>query len=96
MQSRTPTTLPHFTHYKAGSQWIHRIFSRCCPDRIVKPEIFGRPLTDNPIQVGMIYPTVYWPRSVIDQIVLPENTRSFTVVRDPRDTLVSHIFLFQG
>ncbi len=93
--SDSPTTVVHFTHYKAGSQWIHRILNRCCAERIVKPEVFGRHLTDCPIQAGRIYPTVYLPRTTIDRMTLPKNTRSFTVVRDPRDTMVSLYFSFK-
>jgi hypothetical protein len=59
LRSDTPPTILHFTHYKAGSQWIHWILSRCCPERIVKPEVHGRHLTDHPIQSGVIYPTMY-------------------------------------
>lgn len=59
LRSDTPPTILHFTHYKASLQWIHWIPSRLCPERIVKPEVHGRHLTDHTIQSGMIYPTLY-------------------------------------
>src|SRR5688572_18877593 len=79
----------HITHWKAGSQWIHRILEQCFPGRIVKLlEAYGH-LLNGPIRRSMIYPTVYATREQLGQLVFPCPVRRFVVIRDLRDALVS-------
>jgi hypothetical protein len=84
-------TLIHVTQAKAGSQWIHRILRGLAPNRVVE-------VTDEsahlrvPIHSGMIYPTAYVTKDEFDSVVLPPSSRRFVVIRDLRDTLVSHYF----
>lgn len=82
----------HITHWKAGSQWIHRILDHCLPERMVKPmEAYGH-LLAGPIRRSMIYPTVYATREQLEQLSFPCPVRRFVVIRDLRDALVSMYF----
>ena len=85
-------TIVHITHWKAGSQWLHRILHQCCADRIVTPETDGDHFIKKPVRPGKVYPTVYLPWQVVESVRLPPDTRFFVVLRDPRDTLVSLFF----
>jgi hypothetical protein len=85
-------TLIHVTHWKAGSQWIHRILRGCAPDRVVDPEEDNAQFLKRPIRSAMIYPTVYLTKEEFDKIALPPFSRRFVVIRDLRDTLVSLYF----
>ncbi len=84
--------LLHITHWKAGSQWIHRILEHCFPERIVKPvEAYGH-LLAGPVRRSMIYPTVYATREQLEQLSFACPVRRFVVIRDLRDALVSMYF----
>jgi lipopolysaccharide transport system ATP-binding protein len=85
-------TIIHVTHWKAGSQWIHRILCDLLPDRIVEPQVGETQFLNWPIQAGKIYPTVYVTKQQFDRAQLPPNSRHFVIVRDLRDTLVSAYF----
>jgi hypothetical protein len=85
-------TIFHITHWKAGSQWIHRILIGCLPDRIVVPEPDMSQVLEQPIRQGWIYPTVYLTRQRLEQVELPPDSRRFVVIRDLRDTLISLYF----
>lgn len=87
-----PPTIVHVTHWKAGSQWIHRILHYCASERVVTPEISGQHFLGKPVQSGKVYPTVYATKEEFDRVRLPRNTRRFLVIRDLRDTLVSWYF----
>jgi hypothetical protein len=87
-------TVFHVTHWKAGSQWIYKILRHLCPESIVKPEL--NQLWRYPIQRGRVYPTVYMSKQGLDQVVLPEGSRRFVVIRDLRDTLISAYFSFKS
>ena len=99
-----PPTVFHITHYKAGSQWIHRLFLALAPDRIVAPDAFHHQFLDQPVVPGKVYPTLYLTREQFRSVALPRNHRKFVVIRDLRDTLVSlyfsqlksHPILFKG
>ncbi len=82
----------HITHWKGGSQWIHKILCECCPERVVAPTAAYDHLQGSPVQPGKIYVTVYATREQLDPILLPPNTRRFIVIRDLRDALVSSYF----
>jgi lipopolysaccharide transport system ATP-binding protein len=83
----------HVTHWKAGSQWIHKILSRCAGARLVPPGpesadgTFRRPLLP-----GRVYPTCYLDHGQFHALRLPEPSCRFVVIRDLRDTLVSLYF----
>ncbi|MGE3176796.1 MAG: Wzt carbohydrate-binding domain-containing protein [Vicinamibacterales bacterium] len=85
-------TIVHVTHWKAGSQWIKRIFSACVPDRVVAPQVGDVQFLLRPIRPGMVYPTIYATRAQYDRVRVPDDTRRFVVIRDLRDTLVSAYF----
>jgi hypothetical protein len=86
------TAVMHVTHWKAGSQWIRKILTDCCPERIVKPQLDNAHISRQPVRRGAVYPTVYATRQELDQLALPSFVRRFVVIRDPRDTIVSLYF----
>jgi len=85
-------TIFHVTHWKAGSQWIHRILIACVPELIVPPQSGESQFLHWPLQPGKVYPTVYVTKQQFDQVHLPAGARRFVVIRDLRDTLVSWYF----
>jgi Sulfotransferase domain len=85
-------TIFHITHWKAGSQWIHRILIGCLPNRIVVPEPDMSQVLEQPIRQGCVYPSVYLTRQRLEQVELPPDSRRFVVIRDLRDTLISLYF----
>jgi Sulfotransferase domain len=82
-------TVVHVTHWKAGSQWIHRILQVLVGQRIVPPIPTQDQFLREPIQAGKIYPTVYVTKQEFDGVAVPSDHRRFVVIRDLRDTLVS-------
>lgn len=89
--SASPTVF-HITHWKAGSQWIHRILLGCVSDRIVPPQQEMEQVLDQAIQPGGVYPTVYLAYDEFSRITVPPDSRRFVVIRDLRDTLVSFYY----
>lgn len=86
-------TMFHITHWKAGSQWIHRILLECVPaDKIVRPEVDEVQFLKRPLEDGKVYPTVYVTREQFSSVPLPKVWKRFVVIRDLRDTLVSAYF----
>lgn len=90
-----PTVL-HVTHWKAGSQWIHKILNECGGRRVVKPLVSQEQVFHWPIKRGGIYPTVYASRQQFATLTLPPGSRHFVVIRDLRDTLVSAYVSFKN
>ncbi len=88
-------TIFHVTHWKAGSQWIHKILEQCVPDLLVAPQIGERQFLGWPLSPGRVYPTVYVTKQQFDSVRLPVNSRRFVVIRDLRDTLISAYFSFK-
>jgi lipopolysaccharide transport system ATP-binding protein len=83
----------HLTHWKAGSQWIHKILRASVDvDTIVGPELNERQVLDEPIVAGKVYPTVYVTREQFEALALPTCWRAFVVIRDLRDVLISGYF----
>ena len=93
---RTHPTVFHITHHKAGSQWINRILHSLAFDRIVPSEVDVAHFLAKPIQVGMIYPTLYVTHQQFESVSVPRDSRRFVVIRDLRDTLVSAYFSFRN
>ncbi len=85
-------TLFHVTHWKAGSQWIHKILLTLVPDRIVSPQDAEVQFLHWPIQPGKVYPTVYISKHQFDTVRLSAPWFRFVVIRDLRDTLISAYF----
>ena len=85
-------TIFHITHYKAGSQWIYAILRAIVGDRIVAPLPGADHVTKHPISQGKIYPCVYLTKEQFDSLEFPGDHINFVVIRDLRDTLVSHYF----
>jgi lipopolysaccharide transport system ATP-binding protein len=82
----------HVTHWKAGSQWVYAILNGCVPDAIVRPRGNMSQVLEQPVQEGLVYPTLYLERQEFERIELPDQSRVFVVIRDMRDTLVSLYF----
>src|SRR5690348_1962232 len=79
-------TIFHVTHWKAGSQWLHRIL------RDIAPQILEKQFLIEPIVAGTIYPTVYVTKEQFESVPLPTGSRKFVVIRDLREALVSAYF----
>jgi lipopolysaccharide transport system ATP-binding protein len=85
-------TVFHVTHYKAGSQWVFKIFRWLAPNRVITPRYESRHFLDDPIRQGKVYPTLYLTREQFEAVSIPEDSRRLVVIRDLRDTLVSLYF----
>jgi len=88
----TPPTVFHITHWKSGSQWIHRILLDLAGPRVVAPQVNETQFLERPLVAGGVYPTVYVTREQFDSVPQPGPYRRFVVIRDLRDTLVSGYF----
>lgn len=86
-------TVFHVTHWKAGSQWVRSVLKHAAPRRFIQPQPNEGGLLGGPIVPGAVYSPVYAPHSRFRSVV-PESVdqRTFVVIRDPRDTLVSWYF----
>jgi Sulfotransferase domain len=91
MLTENPTIF-HITHWKAGSQWIHKILRCCTPEIIIAPQVGEIQFLDQPIEPGKVYPTVYITKEQFDSVQLPASWHRFIVIRDLRDTLISGYF----
>jgi lipopolysaccharide transport system ATP-binding protein len=88
----TGTTLVHVTHWKAGSQWIRAIVEKAFGiSAVVAPEYEGAQLL-RPVEVGKVYPCVYFSKQEYDSVAELKKARYFVVIRDLRDTLISVYF----
>jgi len=85
-------SLIHVTHWKAGSQWIHKILRTCFPEQIIPPALGNIQFVNQHISMGQVYPTVYVTKEEFNTAILPEKWVRFVVIRDLRDTLVSGYF----
>ncbi len=86
------TTLFHITHWKAGSQWIHRILDYCAHDKIIAPQTDPQLFLQAEILPGKIYPTLYLSYHDFIRAALPKDYKYFVIIRDLRDVLVSLYF----
>ena len=89
---REQATIFHITHWKAGSQWIHKILIDLIPERIVPPELNEEQFLKNQIICGGVYPTLYVTKEQFYNATLPRNYKKFLIIRDLRDTLISGYF----
>lgn len=89
---KNTSTIFHITHWKAGSQWIHRILRELFPQSIVSPKIYEKQFLEEPLVQGGVYPTVYVTREQFLSVELPVDYKKFIVIRDLRDTLISGYF----
>lgn len=89
--SKYPTVI-HITHTKAGSQWVKQVLRGAAPDRFVKSQVDVAHFKEGPVEQGGIYAAVYIHRKAYEQVAVPENHIKFVVIRDLRDTTVSHYF----
>jgi Sulfotransferase domain len=85
-------TIFHITHWKAGSQWIHRMLHNLCYHRLVLPRVDRGQFLAEPIVAGKIYPTLYVTKEEFESVKIPHNSYRFVIIRDLRDTLVSFTF----
>src|SRR5262249_53550034 len=82
----------HITHPKAGSQWLRRILTACCPERIVTPQEDQGHFLRCPLRPAGIYPALYLTRQCFETVALPPSWQRLVIIRDLRDTLVSCYF----
>lgn len=83
------TALFHVTHWKAGSQWMKGILGELFGPAMETPQYHVRHVWANPIKAGRVYPCVYAGKPEFDSLTLEGGKRSFVVIRDLRDTLIS-------
>jgi len=82
----------HFTHWKAGSQWVRGVLQAAAPDRIVPLKEDMTHVTEDPLVPGGVYTPVYLAKPKFDEVVADLDHRAFVVIRDLRDTLISWYF----
>lgn len=86
-------TVIHATHWKAGSQWVRKVLLDAVPDRVVPLKNDMSHITAAPIVPGGVYTPCYLRRNrLMEALGDTPNVRSFVVLRDPRDVLVSWYF----
>lgn len=85
-------TIFHVTHWKASSQWIHKILLGCVPERVVQPQLRQVQFLNWPLQPRKVCPAVYVTKQQFDSVRLPLSWRRFVMISDLRDTLVSAYF----
>lgn len=90
-----PITVFHVTHWKAGSQWIRKIFEALYPGKVVAPVAVNDNLTKGDLLPGYIYSPCYVTPQMFDSLELPPNWQRFVVIRDLRDTLISLYFSYR-
>lgn len=88
--SAEPTVF-HFTHWKAGSQWVRGVLADACPGRVVDALPKNKQVLHQPLKRGAIYSPVYMKHQDFEA---SEASRSapavrLLVIRDLRDALVS-------
>jgi hypothetical protein len=82
-------SLFHITHWKAASQWFRAILRDAFGPSVVEPEYFERQVWAKSVAAGRVYPCVYLGKPEFDCLEIPGEARSFLLIRDLRDTLIS-------
>lgn len=92
-EHNTRPTIFHVTHWKAGSQWVSSVLKYAAPRRVIQPITNVQGLLGGPVRQGHIYTPVYASHSQFRAFVPDDPShRTFFVIRDPRDTLISWYF----
>jgi Sulfotransferase domain len=92
-QRHIPPTIFHVTHWKAGSQWVRSILKHAAPRRFVQARPGAEGPIGGPVMPGAIYSPVYTAAAPFRAAVPAHPShRTFVVIRDPRDTLISWYF----
>ena len=86
----------HITHHKAGSTWISRILHEALPGHVVPAVVRNYQVLHWPVAPGAVYPQTYLDKRSFDALDLPREVRTFVVIRDLRDALISAYFSFKG
>jgi lipopolysaccharide transport system ATP-binding protein len=86
----THPAVVHLTHWKAGSQWVRSVLRRAAPDRHFVSGLSGLP--DVAFFPGAIYSPAYLTCERLDAWAGEGERRTFCVMRDLRDTLISWYF----
>jgi hypothetical protein len=81
----------HVTHAKAGSTWLRRIFVSAFGSHLVAPRIGGNAQAFHHSE-GLIHSALFLTYEHFRELDSVDTSRSFFVIRDPRDTLVSQYF----
>ena len=89
-------TLLHITHWKAGSQWVKKIFIELFGDRLVPELPDNAEFLQQPVGAGGVYSPLYISKWQYDGVTVPADAARLVVIRDLRDTLVSMYFSFKG
>lgn len=99
MITESQMTVFHVTHWKAGSQWVYDVLAGCVPERIVAPKVTIAHFYEDALVRGKVYPTIYVPRNKFQTVLAaqgivedPSSVKTFFVIRDLRDALVSLYF----
>lgn len=82
----------HVTHWKAGSQWVRAVLEAAEPDRIVPVHGSIERLQPSLVQGGVYTPIYASYGQFRARVPHDLAQRTFAVIRDPRDTLVSWYF----
>jgi lipopolysaccharide transport system ATP-binding protein len=95
--SHAEPAIYHVTHWKAGSQWVKGMLADLFPGRAVKTDHqMQRGVFREAIRPGGIYSPLYINRKAFEAspaAAVPH--RTFVVIRDLRDTLVSWYYSFR-
>ena len=89
-----PPAVYHITAWKAGSTWVQGVLSDLAPDRVLIPP----PAVSNgndfvEVEPGRIYTPLYMHRPRFNESPFVDAPhRKFVIIRDLRDTLISHYF----
>ena len=85
----------HVTHLKAGSQWVAEVLRHSVyPGRIVEPQVGYTSFSSAMLKPGGVFLTLYEPQPTFAVATrdFPHPMRTFVVMRDLRDTLISLYF----
>jgi len=85
------TVYYHITHWKAGSQWLLRIFRAAFPEAVVDPAPKVGHVRERKPEAGRIFPCCYLTSEEY-RALKAGKARRMVVIRDLRDTLVAAYF----
>jgi hypothetical protein len=85
-------TIFHITHWKAGSQWVRGVLTEAQPWRVVPPAYDQSHFTRLDLVPGGIYTPLYVDKDTFQAVLKEGPHRTFVVIRDLRDTLISWYF----